>query len=165
MRSELESPQDQRCWSVIAQIHRLHLGRSETPPQIKQELKYGHLIEVKRLFSKRSAAILSPQFVQQIDRQRTLVQRLSFSNLHSMSVNRRQRRTKKQKIFTRGKDSVPNSAKRARNYSLPLLAQSVNSKPYNISWPQINGRLLTKPNPRWRPRRNDISRMQAHKPA
>jgi hypothetical protein len=111
MRSELESPQDQRCWSVIAQIHRLHLGRSETPPQIKQELKYGHLIEVKRLFSKRSAAILSPQFVQQIDRQRTLVQRLSFSNLHSMSVNRRQRRTKKTKQNYPGERLSPELSK------------------------------------------------------
>lgn len=52
-----------------------------------------------------------------------------------------------------------------RNDRLPLLTQPLNSKPNNISRTQINGRLLSKPNSRRRPCRDNISRMQAHEPA
>ena len=55
--------------------------------------------------------------------------------------------------------------KRIWNHSLALFTQPFNPKPHHVARSQINRRLLSQPNSGRRPRRNNISRLQAHKPA
>jgi hypothetical protein len=52
-----------------------------------------------------------------------------------------------------------------RNNRLTLLTQPLHAKPNNIARPQIHRRLLSQANSRRRARRNNISRLETHKPA
>jgi hypothetical protein len=52
MPNGLESPLDQKCSSETARIRFPTPWRSDTPPQMKQDPKYGHLYEFEGLYSK-----------------------------------------------------------------------------------------------------------------